>query len=439
MTRLFLRFYLGVLFILCTAWFVQAVVFRQRAESQNMRVVEQAMAGGLRIVRDRIEADTEGRSEVLRSIQQEFEYPVEVVDIDGDAFSQSELQRLQTYNAVVFYIEGGVKVATPVANMREAVSFGPLPSFVGPSQGELLAGLGSILLLAALAIAVLLRPVARQLREVEHTATAIAEGDLTARIDSRKVPKGQQLAAAFNTMADRTETLLRAQRELLQAVSHDLRTPLARMRFAIDLIESAKTDEERQQRLESLDKATEELDGLVGELLSYVRMETAESHLEPRSIKVGEAVEIALASHAALYPAIHFDVDLPALRDQVLQADASGLQRALANLISNACRYANRCVRVSASPLEGLVAIDVEDDGVGIPESQRTRVLQPFVRLDNEAGSGAGRGVGLGLALVSRIVATHGGRVEIDDSSLGGCRVRTFWPHEATDDGQRPT
>jgi two-component system sensor histidine kinase RstB len=111
-----------------------------------------------------------------------------------------------------------------------------------------------------------------------------------------------------------------------------------------------------------------------------------------------------------------------------VHADASGLQRALSNLVGNACRYAKRRVRVSAAPLPEQVAIDIEDDGVGIPEADRTRVLEPFVRLETAAESGNAKGVGLGLALANRIVEAHGGQVQIDDSPLGGCKIRTTWP-----------
>ncbi|MEM9657404.1 MAG: ATP-binding protein, partial [Planctomycetota bacterium] len=370
-----------------------------------------------------------GNDDAIVEVQREFEFPIEVAYLDELTLSDPQRDRLRRYGEIVFYVDDGAMVATSLVDGRRVVTFGPLPSFVGPSQRDVLVGLAVILLSAAVAIAVLLRPVVRQLRVVEQTASAIAGGDLSARIDPSRVPRGRQLARAFNTMADRTETLLRAQRELLQAVSHDLRTPLARMRFAIDLIGNAKTPEERRQRLDSLDAAAEELDGMVGELLSYVRMETAEAQLNVEPIPVAEAVGIVVDKHAALYPQVNFDVHQLTGATQILQADPSGLQRVLRNLIDNACRFAKRKVQVTASDAADGIRIDVDDDGHGIPAADRGRALEPFVRLQDDDESGERRGVGLGLALVNRIVTAHGGAVEIGESPLGGCRVRTIWPH----------
>ena len=197
---------------------------------------------------------------------------------------------------------------TPLSDGAEVVRFGPFPSFERTDQKAATTTLALVLLPVALAIALLLRPVARQLRHVEHAAQTIAAGDLTARVDERRVPSAKSLAHAFNDMASRTETLVRTQRELLQAVSHELRTPLSRIRFAIDLIATAKDDEERQRRLESLEAATEELDELVGELLSYVRAETTQPQfdLEPIALRL---FRVLIPKHAALHPAIQFDVD----------------------------------------------------------------------------------------------------------------------------------
>lgn len=423
MTRLFLRFYAAVLLILFAAWLVQGTVFRFRANS-NVRVVEHAMAGGVRSARERLANTNEAtRDDVLDELQSDYEFPVEVFDIDTGPFSKSQRQRLRTYNEVVLFSHQGTRVGTAIDETR-AVALGPLPSFIGPSQWEVLAGLGIILSIAATAIALVLRPVVRQLRGVEQTATAIAAGDLSARIDSRTVPKGQSLAVAFNTMADRTEDLLRTQRELLQAVSHDLRTPLARMRFAIDLIGLAETDEEREPRLASLDAATEELSDLVGELLNYVRMETADAHSQIKEVALFELLQRLVAKRSAMYPELTIDIECSP--DATIRADESGLQRAIGNLLANACRFAKHRVRISVSAARTCSSITIEDDGDGIPEADRKRVLNPFVRL-NSTGKHA-NGVGLGLALVNRIVKAHGGEVTIDDSSsLGGCLIHTEW------------
>ena len=226
-------------------------------------------------------------------------------------------------------------------------------------------------------------------------------------------------------MAGRTETLVRTQRELLQAVSHELRTPLSRMRFAIDLIATAEDEAERMERLESLDAATLELDDLVGELLSYVRMESADApELARQPVAVREAFQALIEKHAALHPDVQFAAS-DNLDDLAVNVDPTSFDRAIGNLLSNAGRFAQHRVTVNAARVNGYTTIDVDDDGTGIPESDRQRVFEPFVRLDDR---GSRRGAGLGLALVKRIVTSHGGQVEVLTNADGGCRIRSTWP-----------
>ena len=426
MTRLFIRFYVGVILILLAAWFVQRFVSRYRVDEQNARVVEQAMAGSLRLARDWFRAEPDN-PDILEELNDRFEYPVEVFQEADEHLPGYAQVRLETFDRIVLYLNNGPHVATKLDEHR-VVSMGPLPEFVEPAQETWLTGLGVVLLLVAAAIAVLLRPVARQLRAIEKMAKAISEGNLNARIEPKSVSSGRSLAEALNSMADQTQSMIRTQRELLQAVSHDLRTPLAKMRFAIDLAASAKTEEERKMRLDSLDSTTEELDGLVGELLQYVRLET-DVGVASEEIAVHDVVENVLDRRREMHPNLNFSVRMPASLQ--LNADPRGVQRVLDNLVSNACRFAKQKILISTSQHNGSTSLVIEDDGPGIPAEERERVLNPFVRLGNgeaEASPRQRTGVGLGLALVARILKRHGGKVEIGESSLGGCQVVTTWP-----------
>jgi signal transduction histidine kinase len=198
------------------------------------------------------------------------------------------------------------------------------------------------------------------------------------------------------------------------------------MRFAIELIETAKDDGQRKRRLEDLDAATEELDELVGELLTYVRMETLEPQRNVESISLLEVFDSLIPKYAALYPSVRFELSESIRRDKHgVLAEHTGFQRAMGNLLSNAGRHARRQVTVDAVCGNELVTLDIDDDGLGIPECDRARVFEPFQRLDDGTN---GHGVGLGLALVKRIVTQHGGMAEVLNSPLGGCRIRTTWP-----------
>ncbi len=312
---------------------------------------EHSFGGGIRLAAQRFDSAAEAdRDTVLAEMTEEFGYPLEL--ISKDKLPEWEQRRLfePPHDVVLYGNKEGGFFLTPVLGRSQLLRFGPLPNFEATEQRVLGKTTAAALLIAALAIAVLLRPVVQQLRRVEFAARAISQGDLTARVDESKTRSAAQLAEAFNSMANQTETLLRTQRELLQAVSHELRTPLSRIRFAIDLIESAKDDEERQKRLQSLDDAAAELNELVGELLNYVRLENAEPKQPREPIALCEDIPALIEKHAALHPNVEFSVNgLASSQNGILvEANPVALHRALGNLLSNAGRFAKSRVSISA-------------------------------------------------------------------------------------------
>jgi len=467
MTRLFFRFYVGVVAILIVAWLVQAN-FADLSSTQNVAVVENALAGGVRLARNQV-ADIWHEEESVsafkyRQIAGNFEYPMNLISFkDANWLVDPNRQRLLDGEVVLLgdrisiaifpppktepslaediLVPNGTSKATAgqagqinkstraseeKAEPKYFLLFGPLPQFVGPSRSQVTLGYGIIFLLAALAIAILLRPVAKQFRAVERAATSIASGDLQARIPTKPRSRDFALVTAFNGMADRTEALVRSQRELLQAVSHELRTPLARIRFATDLVETANNKEDRRKRLRSIDDATEKLDSLVGELLTYARIESNASEMTPEPIDVWNLIAEAVDFHAPLYPDIQYI--MPADPEcLVTKAHSDSLARAIDNLVSNAGQYAKSRVLLSAKILDQSVMIIVEDDGNGIPETEWENVFEPFTRL-NQCDN---RGVGLGLALVQRITKQHKGQVTVTKSTLGGACLTIQLPHSS--------
>lgn len=263
----------------------------------------------------------------------------------------------------------------------------------------------------------LLRPIVRQFRTVEKTALAIAGGDLSARIKHGQSKRVLPIETAFNTMADRVESLLRSQKELLQAVSHELRTPLARIKFATELVRSADDEANRLQRVEAIDDATDKLDELVGELLDYSRSEAELEIAAPEFVYAVELINEAIRLHAPLHSEIRFKLCDPAINPGLL-IHRAGILRAVCNLASNAAKYAASEVQFSVDLSTHACTINIEDDGIGIPESERQAIFEPFKRLD----AGSKPGTGLGLALVRRICERLGGNVTVTKSALGGAK-----------------
>ncbi|MDV6033744.1 MAG: HAMP domain-containing protein [Phycisphaera sp. RhM] len=435
MTRLFLRFYLGVIGILIAAWLIQTSVFRKSSIPENIHVIEDIFASSGRLARDRIvDGGEEGFSETMAYLEDQFDYPIRVVRRDRRSMDETLTARLDRGESVLHYD----RLETAIADTPYLVELGPLPRFDEPSQTELSFALGGVFLLTAVGIAILLHPVSKQLRGVEKAALAIAGGDLGARIDYGKFRHSGPLAEAFNTMADRVENLLRSQRELLQTVSHELRTPLARIKFATELIESADDQEQRKQRLASIEAATDQLDALVGELLTYVRLDAQSSesdcgakHIE--TFDVRELVTELIEVHGPLYRDVEFHNGVSLAGSEAGGAELTGnraaISRAIGNLISNAGRYAASKVVVSAAESDHELCIWIDDDGGGIAPENRETVFEPFQRLTGGTDSkGEQTGTGLGLALVKRIAERHGGRVSVTESELGGARFSLTLP-----------
>lgn len=396
----------------------------------GLRQIEDSIAGWGQLTAAKLR-DPSTRFESLKKIQTRFEYPIEV--LKESELPQETRGRFKPDRDSVFYFTGKDRcyAATHMADSDEVVRFGPFPSFEHIEQKAAATTLALVLLPAAIAIAFLLRPVSSQLRQVENAAMAIAAGQLNARVDERRIGSAQPLARAFNHMASRTEALVKTQRELLQAVSHELRTPLARIRFAIELIETAQGEEQLKQRLDSLDVAAGELDELVGELLRYVRLETTEHVQNKELISVNDVLEMLVPKYAALFPSIAFTTSFEYPKDEVLLcADRLGIQRVLGNLLSNAGKFARSKVHISVRTEAKNTILTVDDDGQGIPEADRERVFEPFVRLDNDLSQNE-CGVGLGLALVQRIVHQHDGHVKILTGPSGGCRIEVIWPTQS--------
>lgn len=251
----------------------------------------------------------------------------------------------------------------------------------------------------------LLRRVERPLRELERAARALGRGDTPAPVPVQGPEEVRNVASGFNRMlADLAR--LDAQRALLLAgISHDLRTPLARLRLGIELTpgdDALKADMARD---------IEEMDLIVRQFLDFARDDRGEA---VQHIDLAQLVSETCAAHA--------------LRGRDLRVDARpgapfygrpvALKRALTNLVENALKYAEGTVEVSLEQHGGMAAIHVRDRGPGIDPAEHERLLRPFTRLQDARG-GVG-GAGLGLAIVDRIARAHGGRLRLEQREGGG-------------------
>lgn len=266
--------------------------------------------------------------------------------------------------------------------------------------------------------------VERGLRKVERASQELATGELGVRVDAPDGPS-TELAARFNEMAERIERLIRSRDELVQAVSHELGSPLSRLRFHMELLQSG-SDDGFEERCRAMTAELDALDELVAELLGYVQSEDAKltkSEFDPAR-GLDDLVELAKLE-ATDEKRIEVQLELPTTCR--VEADPRLFQRAVENVLRNAVQHANGKVRLELTENDDEVRVAVHDDGPGIPEELRAKALIPFFRVQADRNRRTG-GVGLGLAIVTRIVNRHAGRIAIDRSPLGGALVTTHWP-----------
>ena len=260
-----------------------------------------------------------------------------------------------------------------------------------------------------------------------------------------------QLMQAWNDMADHIERLLLGQRELLANVSHELRSPLARVRLALELL---PRDAASEARIGEIEADLGELDRLIEDVLITSRLQATGLPTHPASIALRPLLAQVIERTRSHPHTAGKDVRLK-LADQdadlTLFADANLLKRAVLNLIENAGKYGAPPIVVSARRAAGFVEIAVMDEGEGIPESERERVLEPFYRADKAhtpSPSGAHRGdkqgFGLGLTLARRVAEAHGGHISVtaaheegaSNQPERGCCVTLYLPEDPREEAR---
>jgi two-component system OmpR family sensor kinase len=269
-------------------------------------------------------------------------------------------------------------------------------------------------------------PLTRDLRALEKAAAQY--GNRNWRFAAEIKPRSQiyPLAQTFRRMAARIDGLIASHKDMSNAVSHEIKTPLSRMQFEIELAQQAGSMAEVKASLANIKTDIDAINGLVKATLGYAILERADLALNLAEHNFTSLIPAIVESvRHDTRPGIAIAVQVQNDADHVV-CDVHLFETVLKNLLYNARRYASSRINVTFTSRDGLNELLVEDDGPGIPEHERGRVFQSFVQLDPAAGRKVG--YGLGLAIVKRAIEWHGGQVQIADSSLGGALVRVNWP-----------
>jgi signal transduction histidine kinase len=255
------------------------------------------------------------------------------------------------------------------------------------------------------------RRLTRRLESLKQGVQRFGEGALGQRVDASGRDEVAAVAASFNQAAERVEALVNSHKSLLANASHELRSPLARMKMALSLMEDEATGAAQRERLAAeLRTNIGELDALVEEVLLASRLDAQAAAFVPQPVDV-----VALAAEEAAQVGAELQTASTRI---VVPGDERLLRRALRNLLENARRYGGDEITLLAAQQGGRAELRVCDRGPGVPEHLRQRIFEPFFRLPGHAEREGG--VGLGLALVQQIAQRHHGAVRCEGREGGG-------------------
>ena len=320
-------------------------------------------------------------------------------------------QKLYAGDAIILETELGLTLYWWLANHDRLLAFSP-----DELRREIREPMISVLLTSGFYIGIVLLillwllPLLRSLQSLRRNALTYGKGDFSARIKHSRFSYLDDIEQTFNRMADQIDTLVQDNKLISSAVSHDLRTPLARLRFGIDILSETDDPEERIKYQEHLSNDIDEMQSLVEALLNYARLEQSLVSVQKEPVDLAKLLMDFRDSH----PVNVITVELNNTQNSVVNGQPTYLKMCLHNLLNNALHYGESRVLVTLSQHNKRLNIHIHDDGSGIPEVQRKTLFKPFVRGDHKNSQ---PGYGMGLAIAERIAHWHDGSIRIQDST----------------------
>ncbi len=271
-------------------------------------------------------------------------------------------------------------------------------------------------------------PLWRDHKSLTQTAKRFGAGHLDARARVRKGAFTAELSTSFNRMAENITNLIQTNQSLTNAVAHDLRTPMARLRFANDILNSGNCNAEETARYhQTINNSIEALDYLIAQTLHYARYNRSTDINHFKNSHFATAVIEEVEQYQFDQEDMFYETKIePRLLKSQQFVDEKALKRALINLLNNATKHAKSYVSVSFIERSDEFELSVEDDGEGISEKDYETIFQPYKQLSNQQRDMA-EGVGLGLAIVKQIAHWHNGRIQVKRSDLGGACFTLSW------------
>lgn len=350
-------------------------------------------------------------------------HQMKLVGVDNVVLPQPLMTDLNAGYSVMLETDTGLSLYFLLNNHQQLLVIDAPPLMTKPIDSSLRLILTSVFyLLMMMLMLAWLYPLLRRLLKLRLVAKAFGDGDLTQRVNVSSVTYIRDLETEFNHMAQRIESLVSDVKLLSSAVSHDLRTPLARIRFGLDTLAEEDDPKLRRRFEQRISDNVDEMVELVETLLNYARLDQAMIDLEKRSVSLTSIVASCINTKTVEDKQIEFHSG----DDVQVFGDPAYLMILVNNLLQNALNYGENRVTVNISQTDESVLLLVSDDGAGIPENDRQQIVKPFIRGNDSEQSV--KGYGMGLAIVTRILQWHQGSLVIKQSeALGGAEFNILF------------
>jgi signal transduction histidine kinase len=293
---------------------------------------------------------------------------------------------------------------------------------ISPDLNTLILRILAVVLTGGLVCYGLARYLTSPVGRLREATKKFASGELQTRV-GEKAGKGSDefslLAKDFDEMAERIESLVTSEKRLTQDISHELRSPLARLNVALEIAKN-KSNDETKPMLSRIEKESNRLNEMISKLLILSKLESGAQELDKQSVKLKKLIEEIVSDADFEAQAKGKSVKITAIEDSRFMGNENLLRSAVENVLRNAVRYTDEktAVEVSLTNLNGNAIIEIEDHGGGVPEDELENLFRPFYRI-GEARERKSGGVGLGLAIAQRAVFAHKGTIKARNTGSG--------------------
>ncbi|MGM8559265.1 two-component system sensor histidine kinase RstB [Enterobacter hormaechei] len=421
MKKLFVQFYLLLFVCFLVMTMLVGLVYKFTAERAGRQSLDDLMKSSLYLMRSELrEIPPHDWARTLKELDLNLSFDLRIEPMKDFDLAPPAMQRLRDGDIVA--LDEKYTFIQRIPRSHYVLAVGPVPYLYYLHQMRLLdlALLGFIAISLAFPVFIWMRPHWQDILKLESAAQRFGEGHLTERIHFDSGSSFDRLGIAFNQMADNINALIASKKQLIDGIAHELRTPLVRLRYRLEMSENL-TGAESQ----ALNRDIGQLEALIEELLTYARLDRPQTELHLSTPDLPVWLQTHINDVQSVNPQRKL---LTAITPGAYGAlDMRLMERVLDNLMNNAMRYSETTLRIGLD-LQGSQAIlCVEDDGPGIEPAEREKVFEPFVRLDPSRDRATG-GCGLGLAIVRSIAQAMGGSVRCEASELGGARFVFSWP-----------